>query len=373
VTSRVTALESDELRITIDTIPMLVWRCRTDGSAEFLNQRWLDYTGFSLNQGLDWGWMDVVHPDDLPGLMDIWGAVLMSRIGGEAEARIRRYDGIFRWFLFRAEPQFNEVGTVLKWCGTNIDIEDRKQAEASLLQVQAQLAHVTRIITLGELAASIAHEINQPLTAIMANGQSALLWLAKDGAEGRKETGLVLQQIIYDAGRAGAIIHGIRDLATKTTPKFVPLDINKVIEDVVPLIGRTALENKVTLSLQLASGLPVVSGDSIQLQQVIINLLINGMEAMSAVSDGTRDLSIYSTSYQDNQVMVAVKDGGGGIDPVDAKLVFDAFFSTKSQGMGMGLSICRSIVEAHGGKVWATKNSGPGSTFQFTLNKHQVV
>jgi C4-dicarboxylate-specific signal transduction histidine kinase len=299
--------------------------------------------------------------------------VLMSRIGGEAEARIRRYDGVYRWFLFRAEPQFDVFGAVLKWCGTNIDIEDRKLAEEALLQTQAQLAHVTRVITLGELAASIAHEVNQPLAAIMTQGQSAQRWLAQDGPEGRNETRLALQHIIDEAGRAGAIIHGIRELATKTNPKFVPLDINDVIEDAIAVVGRTALENKVTLSLQLASGLPTVLGDCIQLQQVIINLMINGMEAMSAISDRTRELSIESTSNQDDQVMVAVKDGGGGIDPVNAKRVFDAFFSTKAQGMGMGLSICRSIVEAHGGRVWATENTGSGATFQFTLSKHQDI
>jgi PAS domain S-box-containing protein len=365
------SFDNDELSITIDTIPMLVWRCRTDGTAEFLNQRWLDYTGYSLDQGLEWGWKDAVHPDDLPGLMDIWRTVLMSRAGGEAEARIRRHDGVYRWFLFRAEPQFDDFGSVLKWCGTNIDIEDRKRAEESLLQTQAQLAHVTRVITLGELAASIAHEVNQPLAAITTHGQSALLWLAQDGPAGREETRLALQHIVEEARRAGAIIHGIRDLATKSNPHFVPLGVNDVIEDVVTLVGRIAHENKVTLSLQLASGLPAVLGDCIQLQQVIINLLINGVEAMSAVSVGLRELSIKSTSYQDDQVLVAVTDRGGGFDPGDAKRVFDAFFSTKSHGMGMGLSICRSIVEAHGGRIWARNNASAGATFQFTLKRYQ--
>jgi PAS domain S-box-containing protein len=363
--------DSDELRITIDTIPMLVWRCRTDGTAEFLNQRWLDYTGYSSKQGLDWGWKDAVHPEDLPGLMAIWRSVLSSRVGGEAEARIRRFDGAFRWFLFRAEPQFDSVGTLLKWCGTNIDIEDRKQAEEKLLQTQSQLAHVTRIITLGELAASIAHEVNQPLTAIMANGQSALRWLAQDSANGRQETLSALQYIIDDAERAGAVVHRIRELATKSNSQFVQLDINSVIDDVVTLVERAAFEHKVTLTSKLSAGLPSVFGDRIQLQQVIINLLINGMEAMSALVDRPRDLTIKSSSDQNGQILIAVTDKGDGIDPEAAKRLFDAFFTTKPQGMGLGLSICRSIIEAHAGRIWPTNKAGQGATFQFTLNKWQ--
>ena len=648
----------DDLRITVDALPTLVWRCRPDGSAEFLNQRWLDYTGFSMEQGRGWGWQNAVHPDDLPALMKTWLGLIVSAQPGEHEARLKRFDGVYRWFLFRAEPLRDRSGDVVLWCGTNTDIEDRKaaetllagenrvlemvakggplaatldavcrlaegvsggfvtsillldpvenrlwhaaapslpreyveaiywvpvgpcvgscgtaayrrepvivsdietdplwaeysqiplahdlracwstpifssenkvlgtfaiysrqpgsptsrhlhligqitqlasiaiersrteaelrrseaylaeaqrlsltgsfglniatgefvwseqsicilgfnpgakptiemvmqrihpddlayvlqtykrvkaglkeldynhrlllpdgtvkhlhvighateestdgvtfvgalmdvtaamRAEEALHEAQAELAHVTRVMTLGELAGSIAHEVNQPLAAIVTNGEAGLRWLAHETPQ-VGETRRILKQIVRDAGRAGEVIRRVRNLSKKATNEKAQLDINEAIGEVMPLVQREAANHRVALRLDLTPVLPKVLGDRVQLQQVIINLTINGIESMRDVADRPRQLVIRSKSHGEDRVLVEVVDAGTGIDKDLADRLFNAFFTTKAHGLGMGLSIVRSIIEAHGGRVWASPNDEHGTIFRFTL------
>ncbi|SRR6266404_2009069 len=248
-------------------------------------------------------------------------------------------------------------------------IEDQRRAEEALRRSQAEMAHITRVITMGELAASIAHEINQPLSAIVNNGSACVRWLAADSPN-LDEAREAAQDIIREGKRAGEVISRIRAFLRKTETEKAPLDINQTIRDVVILMRNEAEGKGVALHMELASNLPLVLGDRVQLQQVILNLVMNGVDAMTSVSDGERELRIQSRQDEADKVLIAVQDFGVGIDPGNLEKIFDAFYTTKPQGMGMGLAISRSIVEDHGGLLWAEPNEGHGTTFQFTLLKH---
>lgn len=488
----------DRLRLVIDTIPTLVWRAKPDGVPDFLNQPALDYTGLTPGQA-ETGWPRAFHPDDKKGMLVKWSAIRASGMPGELEARLRRFDGEYRWFLFRGVPLRDEHGDVVKWYGSSTDIEDRKHAEEALREseqrfrdyaetgsdwlwettpdhrvisisehvnavgfrpsglsglfrwdiaadvesdsekwrqhrmildahlpfrdfeyrlngagspvyvrtsgkpffdakgeflgyrgsgtditaairadhaeralreAQTELAHITRVTTLGELTASIAHEVNQPLAAVVANAEACLRWLDREtpdlGAARRSA-----EWVIDDGNRASEVIRRVRALARKTDIEKVPLDINDVVEDVMVLVQRELTSHRVSVRMELAPLLPMILGDRVQLQQVIINLVMNGIEAMQSVTDRPRELAIRSGRDETRQPFVSVTDCGVGIAAGDANRLFNAFFTTKSSGLGMGLSICRSIVEAHGGRLLVSGNEGPGATFQLVLPLHQ--
>jgi C4-dicarboxylate-specific signal transduction histidine kinase len=235
-----------------------------------------------------------------------------------------------------------------------------------LRDAQANLAHVVRITTLGELTASIAHEVNQPLAGIVANAEACLRWLDRATPDLDAACRSV-EWIIDDGNRAGEVIRRVRALANKTSIEKVPLDVNDIAREVMALVQRELLSHGVSLRMELAPTLPMILADRVQLQQVMINLVMNGIEAMQSVTGRARELVIQSRQDETKQVLVSVTDCGVGISAENADRLFDAFFTTKSNGMGMGLSICRSIVEAHGGRLCATANVPHGATFQFTL------
>jgi signal transduction histidine kinase len=247
--------------------------------------------------------------------------------------------------------------------------QEQRQAEETLRRSQAELAHVTRVTTVGELAASVAHEINQPLAAIVNNGSAALRWLAADppNLEEARENA---RDIVRDGRRAAEVITRVRALVRKAETEKTRLDINQTVQEVVTLVRREAEGHGVALRTDLAAGLPPVLGDRVQLQQVILNLLMNGVEATASVTGRPRELLISSRRRESDKALVAVRDSGIGIDPQDLERLFDAFYTTKPQGLGMGLAISRSIVEEHGGRLWAEPNEGPGATFRFTLLKY---
>jgi len=250
-------------------------------------------------------------------------------------------------------------------------VREHKQA-LTLRKMQEELARVTRLTTMGELAASIAHEVNQPISGVVTNGNACLRWLAKEKSDSPNlvEARQAADRIVRDGGRAGQVVQRLRDLFKKAGTQKEPVDINDAIREVT-ILTQSELESKrVSLRMELADQLPRVSGDRVQLQQVLLNLILNGAEAMSAVEERARDLVIRTHPEEGANVRVEVIDSGAGIDPGQLNKIFDAFYTTKAGGMGMGLSISRSIVENHGGRLSARPNDGHGATFQFTVLKH---
>jgi C4-dicarboxylate-specific signal transduction histidine kinase len=281
----------------------------------------------------------------------------------------RAADGEYRWFLIRGLPLHDERGNIVKWYGTMTDIEDRKRAEEALRKANADLAHITRVTTMGEFVASIAHEVSQPLSAVVTNAEASLHWLAGSAPNIEKACEAV-GRVVRDGKHAGEVIARIRALCRKSGVKRQRLDMNEAIEEVLALAQGEVRTKRVALCTDLATRLPPVLGDRVQLQQVVLNLIMNGIEAMSSVQDRPRELVIRTQEAEDDLVVVTVQDSGTGLDPKIKEQIFDAFYTTKGEGMGMGLSISRSIVQDHGGRLWASTNQGPGATFQFTLSKH---
>ncbi|HYY28041.1 MAG TPA: PAS domain S-box protein, partial [Chthoniobacterales bacterium] len=316
------------------------------------------------------------HPEDRALVRQLIDRVSQERKVFDFEHRLLMPNESVKYLRVVGRPSKDESGR-FEFVGAVTDITERKRAEeelhqkeVSLREAQAELAHVSRVTTMGELAASIAHEVNQPLAGIVTNANASLRWLAGDSpnlAEARE----AIRRIVRDGNRAGEVVSRMRALFKKTRTTMESLDINEAIEEVVILTQSEARRNKVTLRMELAANLPPVLGDRVQLQQVIMNLILNAIEAMSTVGYRERDLVIRTRRGDGDEVRVAVRDSGIGLDPVRAERMFDAFHTTKPGGLGMGLSISRSIVESHGGRLWAISNEGPGATFQFTLLKCQ--
>jgi PAS domain S-box-containing protein len=484
-----------EIRLVTDTIPALVWSAFPNGDVEYFNQRWLTYTGLTLEQARGGNFVDAYHPEDRAAVRNLTLARLVHADSPNeltTEARLRSADGKYRWFLVRAKAVRDPAGNIARWYGTAIDIEDRKRAEGALRRSEAylaeaqglsvtgsfgwrvasgdvvwseetyrifelersvkptidlllqrvhpddrelvrrevnrvaegnhdldielrllmpnrlirylhirsrhvesksgdeevigavmditgakdaqealhaartELAHVNRVTTMGQLAASIAHEIKQPITAVVTNASAGLQWLVAQPPD-LDEVRDAFESVINAGNRAGEVIGQIRALIKKDPPRKDDLDVNEAILNVIALTHGEMVKNGVSLSTQLAAGLPCVQGDRVQLPQVILNLIINAVEAMSSATAGPRDLLISTGQDASSEVLVAVRDSGPGLPPEDLDRLFDPFYTTKRDGMGMGLSICRSIVEAHGGRIWVSRNRGRGVTVQFTL------
>lgn len=503
-------VSEQNLKLIIDTIPALAWSARPDGTADFFNQHYLDFMGIPAEQASGWGWTAAVHPDDLNSLSATWRGIMASGAQGEAEARLRRHDGEYRWFLFRVNPLRDERGGIVKWYGTNTDIDDRKRAEAqrdrtieelrarqsmlsereqlfraifdeagtgialadlqqpgtpiqnnralrtmlgisqeglglletydeltveddreadaaayrelcegrrdslrqekhftlrdgssvwanviftllrdsagrprfviaihediterrlseeALGSLRSELAHVSRVATLGALTASIAHEVNQPLSGIVTNASTCLRMLAADppNVEGARETA---RRTIRDGHRASDVITRLRALFGKKGATAEPVDLNEATREVLALSLSELRRSRVIPRLELAEDLPPVAGDRVQLRQVILNLLLNALDAMSGVEDYPTPLVIRTARDEGDRVRLSVRDAGVGFDPRAAGRLFEAFYTTKNDGMGIGLSVSRSIIESHQGRLWATLNDGRGATFSFSI------
>ncbi len=490
-----------ELREVIETIPVMAWSAGADGAAEFFNQRWLEYAGLTADQARGLGWTTALHPNDLKGLVHYWQEILASGQAGEFEARLRRFDSEYRWFLFRATPSLDESGKVVKWYGTNTDIEERKRAEQDLRrseaylaeaqrltqtgscaidgtsrrtiywseemfrifgldphqglpmweqwlqqihtedrdkvklagertflekvscdvefrivqpgrtvkhiqgighpvlspngelvqvvgtmvditarklaeeardrlrQLEADLAHISRVSTMGELTASLAHEIKQPIGAVVTNAEVCLRLLNRNlpDLQEARETAL---EMVKDARRAADIIERVRTLYQKGSSQLDFVDINELIRDMVVVLHNEANRHSITIDTDMAEGLPLVMADRVQLQQVLMNLMLNGIEA---IHDATGQLSVRSQLAEDDQVLISIIDTGMGLPAEQIDRIFDAFFTTKPQGTGLGLAITRSVIESHGGRIWASANPGRGATFHFTLPSRLAV
>ncbi len=508
------ALAEKRLRLVVDTTPAMLNSCRPDGYLDYVNKGWLDYFGFSLETALERAdvmrmsqrskadmdgsdWQPVIHPEDLPGFTDHWKSMLVSGKPSEAEARVRRFDGVYRWHLFRAVPLYDETGRLVKWYASAFDIEDRKRAEEALRrsegylaeaqrltrtgswawnvatrqsvywsqenyrlfgfdpegripsdeafyqrihpedrdrvrrevflerpdegshfdvdfrivlpggaikyvrstghpvrnisgdlleyvgtsidvterkradeererlrQLQADLAHLSRVATMGELTASLAHEIKQPISAAVTDAKTCLRWLRRDDPD-VPEACEAASRIVKDVTRATDIISRISLLFKKEAPHRELVDVNELIREMIVLLRGEANRYSISMCTELAEDLPKVMADRVQLQQVLMNLMLNGIDAMKETTGGG-ELTIKSEA-DDGQLLISVSDTGVGLPPEQAEQIFRAFFTTKDKGTGMGLPISRSIIESHGGRLWATDGSGRGATFQFTL------
>lgn len=355
-------------RAMADTAPVMIWTTGTDGLCNYFSKPWLDFTGRSMEQEVGLGWIQGVHPDDVQGCFDGFLPAFHARKPFRMEYRLKRADGEYRWVIESGIPRYTGAGEFAGYIGSNIDITDLKRAEEErerLRKLQEELAHINRVTTMGELTASLAHEIKQPISAAHVDADTCLEWLKSDPPD-LEEARQAALRIIQDVTRASEIIARIRSLFKKGDLQRELIDLNEIICEMIVLLRSEAARCSISVHTNLAGDLPTISADRVQLQQVLMNLMLNAIDAIKE-RGVAGELTITSRRSLDRHVMISVSDTGVGIPPQRAKRIFDAFFTTKAQGSGMGLSISRSIVESHGGRLWATANSERGATFQFTL------
>jgi len=352
--------QEKKLRDVIETMPTFAWTALADGYVDFVNRHWEEYTGLSAEKTIGSGWEAAVHPEDFERHSDGWRASLASGQPFESEVRYRRaVDGQYRWFVTRAVPLRDGRGKVIKWYGISTDIEDRKRAE----RLQADLAHLNRVNTLGELTTSLAHDIKQPIGAAVTNAEACARFLDRDQPDVSEAREAALE-MARDAKHAAQIIDRVRSLYRKDSSHLDIVDVNEIIREMVLLLRGESHRYAVSLRTDLAEELPKTTADRVQLQQAFMNLMLNGIEAMR---ENGGELIIKSQLGKDGQLLISVTDSGVGLPPEKADQIFSAFFTTKPQGTGLGLAITRSIVESHGGRVWAVANPEQGTTFHFTL------
>jgi PAS domain S-box-containing protein len=359
-------MQEKRLREAVETIPAMTFTTSWDGSNTFVNKRWTEYTGLSVEQSSGAGCLRAIHPEDLMRHAEKWRISVANGQLFEDEARFRRApDGKYRWFLVRGVPLRDRHGRIVRWYGTLTDLEDRKRAEQQrerLRELEADLAHINRVSMMGEMAASLAHEIKQPIAAAITSANSCVEWLAHEPPN-LDRARAAARKIDEHGNRATEIIDRIRSFYRKSPPQHESIDVNEIIGEILTLLHSEATGSSVAVRTELAADLPEVKADRVQLQQVFMNLMLNAIEAMK---DSGGELLVKS-QMQDSQVLFSVSDTGVGLPTEKVEQIFSAFFTTKPQGSGMGLAISRSIVEAHGGRLWATSSGRHGATFQFTL------
>jgi PAS domain S-box-containing protein len=349
-------------------LPVSAWTLKPDGTPDFVNHVWLEFSGQTLDfvRSHPEAWMHAVHPDDRKRASRAFWDGVRSERGFAVETRsLRSHDGTYRWHLNQAVPLRDAEGKVLRFVGTTTDIDDQKRAEEALRQAQGDLARINRVTTMGELTASLAHEISQPISGAITNANVCLRKLGSDKPDLSEVRGAVIR-IERDAKRAAEIIRRIRSQFERTGLDREVLDVNEINLETVALLRDEAARYNISVRTELAAGLPPVVGDRVQLQQVAMNLIVNGIEAMKEV-DGMREMVIQSQRAENEQILFSISDTGTGFPPQLAEQIFDPFFTTKPRGTGMGLRISRSIIESHGGRLWAECVAGRGATFHLNL------
>ena len=354
-----------QLKLLTEAIPQQIWSATADGNVQYCNQHLLSFVGRSMEEMEGGKFFSIVHPEDLDLFREAWESAFTSARRFEGEWRVRRADGRYCWFLVRGVPQQSSEGQIVRWYGTHIEIEERRRAEQALVAAQAELAHLSRTLSMGELAAGIMHEINQPLTAVVTHAYACREWLNMAPANLEKAS-LTAERIVQESTRASSVVARVRALFQKEPPSKERLDINRVIHNLVRLLRDEAIRRDVNLRTDPSKNLPRVNADRVQIEQVLLNLAMNGMDAMQETGR-SGELLIASSMKDAKQILIRVEDCGAGINPRIAEKIFDPFFSTKPNGIGMGLAISRSIIEAHDGRLWATPRPSGGSIFQFTI------
>src|SRR5580693_494432 len=342
-----------------------VWEV-AERRASHLSEEWYRVYGFDPKEGMS-AWdkrLERIHPDDCDGRQQAIDRAINEKSDYEVEYRILLPGGAVRYIRSVGHPVLNASGDLVQFVGSSTDITERKQAEEALHQAQKDVARINRITTMGELTASLAHEVKQPIAAAVTDANTCVRWLSRDDPD-VEEAREAASRVVKDATRAAEIITRVRQLFKKGTPEQALIDVNEIIREMIVLLGSDATRYDVSIQTELAKDLPQVMGDRVQMQQVLMNLMTNSIDAMKDL-DGTREL-IISSQAEDGQLMISVSDTGVGLPPKQADQIFDAFFTTKPQGTGMGLRISRSIVESHGGRLWAADNSPRGASFHLTL------
>jgi PAS domain S-box-containing protein len=359
--------ESEALFHTVaDTAPVMIWMSDAEKRGTFFNKGWLDFTGRALEEELGEGWTQSVHPEDIDRCLAVCGGAFRARRPFTIDYRMRRADGQYRWVLDNGVPRHGADGTFLGYIGSCIDITERREAELDAARQRNELARLSRVAVLGELSGALAHELNQPLAAILSNVQAAQRILARDPPD-LAEVRTILRDVVEDDLRAREVISRLRVLMEKGEVRQRPVDLNQVVLDVLRLVNSDLLLQGVAAHTDLAPALPAVSGDIVQIQQVLLNLILNGCHAMGNGHTGERKLALCTAEADGDGVRVSVSDAGAGIPPTDMDRIFEPFFTTHAGGVGLGLAVCRSIIGAHGGKLWASNNEEGGASFHFTL------
>ncbi len=352
----------------LQQLPVSTWTLKPDGTPDFVNRVWLEFAGQTLDfvRSSPEAWMTAVHPEDREMTAKGFWEGVRSGTGFAFETRsLRAQDGTYRWHLNQAVVLRDAEGKVLKFVGTTTDIDDQKRTEEALRQAQGDLARINRVTTMGELTASLAHEISQPISGAMTNASVGLRKLGSDNPN-LDEVRVVLSKIVRDAQRATEIISRVRSQFEKGAPNRESLDVNEIIPETIALLRDEAVRHNISIQTELAADLPQIVGDRVQLQQVAMNLIVNSIEAMKDV-DGIREMVIKSQRGENEQILVSFRDTGIGLLPQLAEQIFEPFFTTKTHGTGMGLRISRSIIESHGGRLWAVGSLGRGATFHLNL------
>jgi PAS domain S-box-containing protein len=359
-----------ELRLLVDTVPTMIWLMTPEGHPYYFNKPFVDWAGLNPDDEASRAkrqfaqHVELFHPDDRAAVKAAFSKGFAAGKPLQHKGRLRRKDGEYRWIDSRFEPLRDEDGTILRWYGVNFDIDDEVRAQESLRLADERLARALRAASLSELSVSIAHELNQPLQAVVANTGAFQRWLNADPPN-FDHASRVAEKIIRNADAAAQVINRIRALFSKTDSEPQLIDLNAVIREVCDLLGDRLTSSSVKLDLELDPRLPATAADHVQMEQVVLNLVRNGIEAMEDVSISVRNLRIVSRRQDDETVEVEVRDGGRGLS--DPERIFEAFYTTKPDGMGMGLAICRSIVEAHRGRLWAENVETGGASITFSL------
>jgi PAS domain S-box-containing protein len=352
----------------LQRLPVSAWTLQPDGTPDFVNQVWLEFAGQTIDfvRSHPEAWMTAVHPEDRETAANSFWEGVRSGSGFAMETRsLRAKDGVYRWHLNQAVVLRDSEGKVLKFVGTTTDIDDQKRIEVALRQAQSDLARINRVTTMGELTASLAHELSQPFSGTILNANVCLQKLGHDKPD-LNEVRAAIIRIAGEAQRGYEIIERIHSQFEKGALNRAITNVNAIIRETVAILHGEAMRYKISERMELMVELPQIVGDRVQLQQVVMNLIVNSFEAMRDI-EGTREIAIRTRFAEDQQIHVSVSDTGIGFPPQQAEQIFDPFFTTKTNGTGMGLRISRSIIESHGGQLWAVCSSGRGATFHFKL------